>query len=331
MSHLVATNCSFLDAKNDGVCLLGCTRGLFRGCHFYGSKRYGANALRSGQSLSIPLSFVGCIFEKCFIGIFVGDGACVYALRTQIASCATGLNFTRNCSFSISTCCISNSAMVGINFNEGCYGTIGDVLIHSSAQFGCFIDKCPNVNMVRMSFENCPVGMLLKKDGSARFRSLILRKCATGIKLLDESNVEILGASCFNCGIMLHASRGSNAKATHCFLEGTVSLETRSKAFFSNCTIASCSWCPTQNDRLQLQINRLQRQPAVMCNSAAQVDLRAVSILNYDTALRALHKDSKIHLICCRIYGCAEAAVEVFPFLLINIISTFFKRCTQPG
>jgi hypothetical protein len=165
--------------------------------------------------------------------------------------------------------------------------------------------------MVRMSFESCPVGILLKKHGRARFRSLILKKCATGIKLLDESNVEIFGASCFNCGIMLNACRGSNAKATNCFLEGIVSLETRSKAFFAHCTIACCSWCPVQEDRLQLQINRLQLQPAITCQSAAQVDLRAVSILNYGTALRAQHKDSKIHATCCQIYGCANAAVEV--------------------
>lgn len=89
-SHLVATNCSFVDAKKDGVCMLGSTRAVFRNCHFSGSKRYGANASRSGQSTSIPLSFIGCSFEKCFMGLSVGDGACVYALRTQVISCATG-------------------------------------------------------------------------------------------------------------------------------------------------------------------------------------------------------------------------------------------------
>ena len=316
-SHLVATNCSFLDAKTDGVYVTGCTRALFRSCRFSGSKRYGANALRSGQSVSIPLSFIGCSFEKCFIGMFVGDGACVYALRTQVTSCGTGLNFTSNCTFSISTCCISNSAVAGINFDEGCRGTIGDTLVHSSAQFGCFIDKCQNVNMVRMTFENCPVGILLKKNGCAILRTLLMRKCATGIKLSDESNVEILGSSSFNCGIMLNASRGSNAKATNCFMEGAVSLETRSKAYFANCTIASCSWQPTQKDRLQMQINRLQQQPAITCESAAQIDLRAVSILNYDTALSAQHKDSKIHVVCCRIHGCSDAAVEVILLLIV--------------
>ena len=59
-------------------------------------------------------------------------------------------------------------------------GAIGDVLVHSSAQFGCFLDNCHNVNMVRMSFENCPVGVFLKKNGRAVLRSLLLRKCATG-------------------------------------------------------------------------------------------------------------------------------------------------------
>jgi hypothetical protein len=90
ISHLVATTCSFVDAKKDGVCMLGSTRAVFRNCHFSGSKRYGANAFRSGQSISIPLSFIGCSFEKCFMGLAVGDGACVYALRTQVISCATG-------------------------------------------------------------------------------------------------------------------------------------------------------------------------------------------------------------------------------------------------
>jgi hypothetical protein len=179
-SHLVAINCSLRDAKKDGVCSLGRTRALFRNCQFAGNQRCGANALRSGQSVSIPIAFIGCSFEKCFIGISVGDGACVYALRTHVVSCATGLNFTSNSTFSVCACCISSSAMVGINFEEGCSGTIGDVLVHSSAQFGCFIGKCHNVNMIRMSFENCPVGCALKKNGTAVFRNLLLRKCLTG-------------------------------------------------------------------------------------------------------------------------------------------------------
>jgi hypothetical protein len=179
-SHLIAINCSFFDAKKDGVCMLGRTRAVFRNCQFAGNKRSGANALRSGQSVSIPLAFIGCSFEKCFIGITVGDGACVYAFRTQIISCATGLHFTSNSTFSISACCISNSAMVGMNFEEGCRGAIEDVVIHSSAQFGCWIEKCQNVNMVRMSFENCPVGCVLKKNGCAVLRNLLLRKCGTG-------------------------------------------------------------------------------------------------------------------------------------------------------
>ena len=332
-SHLVAINCSFTDARKDGVSMLGRTRAVFRKCIFSGSKRYGANASRNGQSVSIPLSLIDCLFERCLIGIFVGEGACVYALRTQVISCATGLNFSSNSTFSISTCVVSSSAMVGINFEDGCCGAIGDVLVHSSAQFGCFLGSCNNVNMVRMSFENCPVGLLVKKNGSAVLRSLILRKCATGnahrkhlhqialinsagIKLSDESNIEIVGASSFNCGIMLSASRGSNAKATNCYIEGAVSLKTRSKAFLSNCTVAYCTWCPSQKDRLQLQIDRLQQQPAVMCESAAQADLRTVSILNYDTAFCATHKDSKIHGIFCQIYGCNDAAVEVMPRLV---------------
>ena len=110
---------------------------------------------------------------------------------------------------------------------------------------------------------------------------------------------------------MLKASRGSNAKATNCFIEGTISLETRSKAFLANCTISYCTWSPVEKDRLQMQIDRLKQQPAVMCESAAQVDMRAVAILNYDTGLRAQHKDSKIHCVCCQIYGCTDAAVEV--------------------
>ncbi len=179
-SYLVAINCSFREAKKDGVCILGRTRAVFRNCQFSGNKRCGANALRSGHSVSIPLAFVGCSFQKCFIGINVGDGACAYALRTHVVSCATGLNFTSNSAFSVCACCISNSAMAGINFEEGCSGTIGDVLVHSSAQFGCFIDKCPNVNIIRMSFENCPVGCALKKNGTAIFRNLLLRKCLTG-------------------------------------------------------------------------------------------------------------------------------------------------------
>jgi hypothetical protein len=177
-SHLVAINCSFLDAKKDGVCLLGRTRAVFRNCQFAGNKRYGGNILRSGQSVSIPVSFIGCSFEKCLTGMFVGDGACVYAFRTQVISCATGLHFTPNCTFSISACSVSNSAMVGINFEEGCCGTIGDVLVHSSAQFGCFIQKCHNVNMVRMSFENCPVGLFLFSPGLAAPQSnLVKQEC----------------------------------------------------------------------------------------------------------------------------------------------------------
>jgi hypothetical protein len=101
-----------------------------------------------------------------------------------------GLNFSPNSSFSISTCCVSNSAMVGINFEEGCCGAIGDVLVHSSAQFGCFIENCHNVKMVRMAFENCPVGVYIKKNGSAIFRNLLLRKCAVG-KANDEAKIRL--------------------------------------------------------------------------------------------------------------------------------------------
>jgi hypothetical protein len=110
---------------------------------------------------------------------------------------------------------------------------------------------------------------------------------------------------------MLNACRGSNARATNCFIEGTVSFETRSKAFLANCTITRCNFTPIEKDRLQLQIDRLHQQPAVMCKSAAQVDLRGVSIANYDTALFAHHKDSKIHCVSCKIQGSLDAAIEV--------------------
>ena len=110
---------------------------------------------------------------------------------------------------------------------------------------------------------------------------------------------------------MLSASRGSNATLSDCYIEGSISLKTRSKAFLANCTITYCTSCPAQKDRLQLQIERLQQQPAILCESASQADLRAVSILNYDTAFSATHKDSKIHGISCQIHGCNDAAIEV--------------------
>jgi hypothetical protein len=110
---------------------------------------------------------------------------------------------------------------------------------------------------------------------------------------------------------MLKASRGSNAKLTNCFVEGAISLETRSKALLAHCIIACCTWHTDEKDRLQLQIDRIRLQPAIMCETAAQVDLREVSILNYDTGLHAQHKDSKIHGVCCQIHGCNYAAVEV--------------------
>jgi hypothetical protein len=179
-SYLVAINCTFTDAKKDAVCMLGRTRSLFRRCIFSRSKRYGANASRSGQSVSFPVSLIDCHFEKCSTGIFVGEGACVYTLRTQVISCATGLNFNSNSNFSVSSCVVSSAAMVGINFEKHSCGTIGDVLVHSSATFGCFLDNCPNVRIVRMSFENCPVGVFVKKNGRGIVRSLLLRKCATG-------------------------------------------------------------------------------------------------------------------------------------------------------
>jgi len=179
-SYLVAINCTFTDAKKDAVCVLGRTRSLFRRCTFSRSKRYGANASRSGQSVSFPVSLIDCVFERCFIGLFVGESACVYALRTQVISCATGMNFSQHSNFSISSCVVSSAAVVGVKFDEGCSGIIGDVLVHSSAQFGSFLDNCPNVKIVRMSFENCPVALFLKKNGRGIVRSLLLRKCATG-------------------------------------------------------------------------------------------------------------------------------------------------------
>jgi hypothetical protein len=121
---------------------------------------------------------------------------------------------------------------------------------------------------------------------------------------------------------MLNACRGSNARATNCFIEGTVSFETRSKAFLANCTITCCNFTPIEKDRLQLQIDRLHQQPAVMCKSAAQVDLRGVSIANYDTALFAHHKDSKIHCVSCKIQGSLDAAIEVIMFSISSIPSS---------
>ena len=111
-------------------------------------------------------------------------------------------------------------------------------------------------------------------------------------------------------------------KATNCFIEGAVSFETRSKAFLANCTITRCNFTPIEKDRLQLQIDRLHQQPAVMCKSAAQVDLRGVSITNYDTALFAHHKDSKIHCVSCKIQGSLDAAIEVIMFSISSIPSS---------
>lgn len=110
---------------------------------------------------------------------------------------------------------------------------------------------------------------------------------------------------------MLSASRGSNATLSDCYIEGSISLKTRSKAFLANCTIRFCTFDTQNQDRLQLQIQRLQQQPAILCDSAAQADVRAVNIVNYDTAISATHKDSKIHGISCQIHGCSDAAIEV--------------------
>jgi hypothetical protein len=121
---------------------------------------------------------------------------------------------------------------------------------------------------------------------------------------------------------MLSASRGSNSKVSDCYIEGSISLKTRSKAFLANCTIRFCTFDTQNQDRLQLQIERLQQQPAILCDSAAQADVRAVRIVNYDTAFSATHKDSKIHGISCQIHGCSDAAIE-----LMHRASAKFFNC----